>query len=112
MDKYRVTLTAEERADLEHLVSSGKGAARRLTHARILLLADAAVSGRHTDEQIVAALGVGICTVGRVRRPPTLAEALQAAEVTGLRQQTFLLLPDTRQGVTLLSRAGLGQLPR
>jgi Homeodomain-like domain len=68
MDKYRVTLTAEERADLEHLVSSGKGAARRLTHARILLLADAAVSGGHTDEQIVAALGVGICTVGRVRR--------------------------------------------
>ena len=32
MDKYRVTLTADERADLEHLVSVGKGAARRLTH--------------------------------------------------------------------------------
>src|SRR5262245_32998661 len=68
MDKYRVTLTAEERADLEHLVSSGKGAARRLTHARILLLADAAVAGGHTDDEIVAALGVGLCTVGRVRR--------------------------------------------
>ncbi len=68
MDKYRVTLTAEERADLEHLVSSGKGSARRLTHARILLLADTAAHGGHTDEQIVAALGVGVCTVGRVRR--------------------------------------------
>jgi len=68
MDKYRVTLTAEERADLEHLVSSGKGAARRLTHARILLLADTAAGGGHTDEQIVAALGVGLCTAGRVRR--------------------------------------------
>jgi transposase len=67
MDKYRVTLTTEERADLEHLVSSGKGAARRLTHARILLLADTAAGGL-TDEEIVAALGVGICTVGRVRR--------------------------------------------
>ena len=40
MDKYRVTLTAEERVGLEQLVSSGKAAARKLTHARILLLAD------------------------------------------------------------------------
>ena len=40
MEKYRVTLTAEERATLEHLVSAGKAAARKLTHARILLLAD------------------------------------------------------------------------
>ena len=31
MDKYRVTLTAEERADLEQLVSRGKAAARKLT---------------------------------------------------------------------------------
>jgi hypothetical protein len=67
MDKYRVTLTAEERADLEHLVSVGKGAARRLTHARILLLADTTARGGHTDEEIVAALGVGLCTVGRGR---------------------------------------------
>jgi transposase len=68
MDKYRVTLTAEERAELEHLVSVGKGAARRLTHARILLLADTATGGGQSDDAIVAALGVGICTVGRVRR--------------------------------------------
>jgi hypothetical protein len=68
MDKYRVTLTAEERADLEHLVSVGKGAARRLTHARILLLADTAAGGGRADDEVVAALGVGICTVGRVRR--------------------------------------------
>jgi transposase len=68
MDKYRVTLTAEERAELEHLVSVGKGAARRLTHGRILLLADTAARGEHTDDEIVTALGVGIGTVGRVRR--------------------------------------------
>jgi len=68
MDKYRVTLTAEERGELEHLVSVGKGAARRLTHARILLLADTDAGGGHTDDEIVAALGVGLCTVGRVRR--------------------------------------------
>src|SRR5438128_2654932 len=68
MDKYRVTLTAEERDELEHLVSVGKGAARKLTHARILLLADTAAGGGHADEEIVTALGVGICTVGRVRQ--------------------------------------------
>ena len=67
MNKYRVTLTAEERTELERLVSVGKGAARKLTHARILLLADTA-GAEHPDEEIVAALQVGLCTVGRVRQ--------------------------------------------
>jgi transposase len=68
MDKYRGTLTPEERADLEHLVSVGKAAARKLTHARILLLADTAAEEEHSDDEIVAALGVGLCTIGRVRK--------------------------------------------
>lgn len=68
MNKYRVTLTAEERTELERLVSVGKGAARKLTHARILLLADTAAGAEHSDEEIVAALRVGLCTVGRVRQ--------------------------------------------
>jgi transposase len=77
MDKYRVTLTSQERADLEQLVSTGKGAACKLTHARILLLADTAAAGL-TDQDIVAALGVGICSVGRVRRR-LVTEGLSAA---------------------------------
>jgi len=68
MEKYRVVLTADERAGLERLVSVGKGAARRLNHARVLLLADAVQGGGYSDEEIVAELGVGICTVGRVRK--------------------------------------------
>ena len=60
MDKYRVTLTAEERADLEQLVSRGKAAARKLTHARILLLADDSLGEENPDEQIVAALGTSL----------------------------------------------------
>ena len=40
MEKYRVTLTTEERVGLERLVSTGRAAARKLGHARILLLAD------------------------------------------------------------------------
>jgi DNA-binding transcriptional LysR family regulator len=68
MDKYRVSLTAEERADLEQLVSRGKAAARKLTHARILLLADDALGGPRPDEEIVTALGTSLRTVSRVRR--------------------------------------------
>src|SRR2546423_7824567 len=68
MDKYRVSLTEEERAELAQMVSSGKAAARKLTHARILLLADDTRGEEHADEQIVAALGTGLRTVSRVRQ--------------------------------------------
>ena len=69
MKKYRVTLTEEERAFLKELVSCGKSAARKITHARILLLADErSEAGRHTDEAIVKALQVGVITVARVRQ--------------------------------------------
>ena len=37
---YIVTLTSEERAMLLELISSGEAAARKLSHARILLKAD------------------------------------------------------------------------
>ncbi len=84
MDKYRVTLTAEERAALEQLVSCGRAAARKLTHARILLLADD--SGGHdcSDEHIVAALGTSPRTVSRVRQQ-LVTQSVEAA--LGRRQQ-------------------------
>lgn len=66
---YRVTLTAEERQELGALVSKGKAAARKLTRARVLLLADQAEGGpAKRDPEIVAALGCGRATVERVRR--------------------------------------------
>lgn len=69
MVRYKVTLTTEERQQLEKLVSSGKGAARKLTHARILLLADEGDQGPgRTNAAIVEALGVGERTVERVRK--------------------------------------------
>ena len=68
-NKYVVTLTEEERGELHNMVSSGKAAARKLTHARILLLADAGSEGPScTDQQVVEALEVGERTVSRVRR--------------------------------------------
>lgn len=62
--KYIVTLTDTERFDLRKMVSSGKGAARRLTHARILLKADQGLG----DQQIFEEVEVGRATVERVRR--------------------------------------------
>ncbi len=66
--KYRVTLTPEERVQLEQLVSRGKGAARRLAHARVLLQCDESDGGpRRADADVAAALDVSVRTCERVR---------------------------------------------
>jgi len=78
MAKYRVTLTAEERTHLERLVSVGQGAARKLTHARILLLADTSHGRGPGDEEITVALGTSLRTVERVRQR-LVTQGFQAA---------------------------------
>jgi transposase len=67
MTKYKITLTAEERAGLEQLVAVGKAAARKLTHARILLLADTG-GEEQFDQEIADALGSSLATIARVRQ--------------------------------------------
>jgi transposase len=67
--KYKVTLTAEERLHLAELIASGKAAAQKLTHARILLKADDADGGpAWPDHRIAEALDLSIATVERVRQ--------------------------------------------
>jgi homeodomain-containing protein len=79
MEEFKVTLTVEERMELEHVVAVGKAAARKLAHARILLLADEGPGGpRRTDEDIVAALGTSPRTIARVRKR-FVTESLGAA---------------------------------
>jgi transposase len=66
---YKVTLTDEERDLLRTMLSSGKAAARKLNHARLLLYADESTDGlRRTDQEIAATLGIGARTVERVRQ--------------------------------------------
>jgi hypothetical protein len=66
--KYKVTLTAEEREMLTALIRKGKGAARRLSRARILLLADETrADGGWKDANIAQSLGVHVRTVERIR---------------------------------------------
>ena len=69
MKKYKITLTPEERQQLSALIATGKAAARKLAHARVLLHADAAPGGpAWTDERIAEAVAVGRATVERVRQ--------------------------------------------
>lgn len=77
--RYMVTLTDEERGSLRTLVSTGKGAARKLTHARILLKADASPGGPNwTDAAISEGVDVGTATVERARQR-FVEEGLEAA---------------------------------
>jgi transposase len=62
--KYIVDLTADEREHLLHLIRRGKQSARKITRARILLKAAAGLP----DDQIAAALDVGVATVERTRK--------------------------------------------
>ena len=68
MDKYRVALTMKERLELEQLVSVGKAAARKLTHARIVLWADARLGEAYAEAEIVSALGTSLRTIERPGR--------------------------------------------
>lgn len=67
--KYVVRLTAEERAQLEELISKGKRSAQLLTKARILLKADVSDAGEGwSDSRIAAALDTSIANIERARR--------------------------------------------
>ena len=62
-------LTAREQEELKDLVSKGRTAAYRQTHARILLLCDEnQAGGALKDSEIARCLKVGTATVERVRR--------------------------------------------
>lgn len=67
--KYHVILTDEERSNLQRLVSTGRNAARKITHARILLQCDSgSPEPGKKDKEIHASLGVAISTIERVRQ--------------------------------------------
>jgi transposase len=66
---YKVTLTKEEREELTVLVNIGKGQARRLKRARILLMADEEQEGGGwKDADIAKALKASVRTVERTRQ--------------------------------------------
>jgi transposase len=72
--RYRVTLSREERSELQALVSGGKGAARRIKRAQILLAADAGT----TSEVIALNVATSTSTVYRTKQR-FVEEGLEAA---------------------------------
>ena len=76
---YIVELTSEERKLLKRLINTGKVAAYKQRHARILLLADEGFDGpKMTDDEVAEAVGCGRVTVERVRKQ-LVTQGLEAA---------------------------------
>ncbi len=91
--KYRVTLTAEERQELQALIAKGKASARKLAPARVLLQVDETATGAgRTDEETAGALHLSVRTVERVRErfvEQGLAAALLPAPSKRVYARTF-----------------------
>jgi hypothetical protein len=101
--RYRVTLSAEERQDLQKMVSTGKAAAKKLVRGRILLLANQAPEGpAKSDPEIVDSLGCGRATVERVRKR-FVEEGLEAALNPAPTTQTFWRRLDGRAEAHLIA---------
>jgi hypothetical protein len=77
--RYRVRLTADERAELVQLLARGKADIRKLRHARMLMKADESDEGPGwPDARLAEAVDVGVATIARVRRG-LLEEGLASA---------------------------------
>jgi transposase len=66
----KVRLTVEQREKLEQISRNGYAPAKKILHARILLMCDEGEQGirKWTDEEIAQALQVHRNTVGRIRQ--------------------------------------------
>ncbi len=64
LEKYEVRLKKEERSRLQQMIRSGRGSARAMARARILLMMDEG----WTAPQAAAALEVSLRTVFRIKR--------------------------------------------
>jgi transposase len=103
--KYRVTLTAEERVELEGMLGKGKADARKLTHARIRLQTDAGDGGPgRTDEQGASGLNVSTRTVERVRRR-FVEDGLQASLLPKPTRRIYARVLDGAQEAHLIALA-------
>lgn len=66
--KYAVVLSAKTRQRLESITHNGHAPAKKILHARVLLMSDSNhAAGRYHDQQIAAILGIHVNTVARIR---------------------------------------------
>ena len=106
--RYRVTLTAEERDALDGMISRGRADARKLTHARILLQADASEAGPGwVDAAIAEALRVSVRTIERVRQR-FVEDGLEAALLPKPSTRVYARKLDGAQEARLIALACSG----
>lgn len=102
---YKVTFADNERRELEKLISTGKSAASKLVHARILLACDETGEQRGaSDIEAAEAVHTNRSTVERVRRAfveEGLEDALNAKRPRQTRPPTF----DGQSKATLIALA-------
>jgi transposase len=67
--KHEIRLTPQQRQELTDITRNGTAPAKKITHARVLLLSDRAhVDGQRTDTYITEVLGLHLNTVKRLRK--------------------------------------------
>lgn len=80
-NKYPVLLSAEQRQRLEDIAANGRAPAKKIRHARVLLLSDHHRPGGHwTELQVAEALGLHRNSVSRIRKRFVLEGELPALE--------------------------------
>ena len=105
MKRYRVTLEGQEREELKSLIAKGKAAARKLTHARILLQADEAEGGAGQRDQAIAhSLNVDVRTVERVRQR-FVEQGVERVLVPAVSQRIYQRKLDGKQEAHLIALA-------
>jgi transposase len=106
--RYRVTLTAEERDELDRMISRGKADARKLAHARVLLQADASEGGPGwTDAAISEAVRASVRTIERVRQR-FVEDGLEAALLPKPSPRVYARKLDGEQEAKLVALACSG----
>lgn len=103
--RYRITLTHQERVELEQMISRGKSDARKLAHARVLLQADESEHApARTDQQIAEALNLSTRTVERVRER-FVEQGFEAALVPARSKRIYSRKLDGKQEAKLIALA-------
>lgn len=103
--RYRVTLTQQERGELEQMIRRGKSGAQKLAHARVLLLADESdKAAARTDKQISQALNLSTRTIERVRER-FVEQGLEAALVPAKSKRVYQRKLDGQQEAKLIALA-------
>jgi transposase len=103
--KYRVTLKAEERGELEIMISRGKADARKLAHARVLLQVDEADGAPcRADQEVASALNLSTRTIERVRQR-FVEEGLESALLPRPTKRVYARALDGSQEAHLIALA-------